>query len=325
MRALLLALFGMSLSAWAGDRTLVRPSSYSGMCDASGAVAVSSNLFLVASDEDNTLRLYRNDQAGAPIKEFNFNTFLALHGKSLEADLEGAAKIGARAFWIGSHGRNKDGKDRPNRCRFFATDIKVTEGEVTLSAVGQPCKTLLHDLISDPKFDQFRFAEAARRIPKEAGALNIEGLSATPEGHLLIGFRNPIPQGKALLIPLLNPNEVIAGKPARFDPAIQLDLGGLGIRDIAFHDGVYLIIAGSYHGGGKFRLYRWAGAGAMPEPVVVDHFQEYNPEAIVIYPEKGMQAIQILSDDGNRIMDGVPCKDLKDPGRQAFRSFWVVE
>jgi hypothetical protein len=325
MRALLLALFGMALPAWAGDPALTRTLSYTGMCDASGAVAVSSNLFIVASDEDNTLRLYRNDQAGAPIKEFNFNTFLDLHGKSAEADLEGAAKIGDRAFWIGSHGRNKDGKDRPNRCRLFATDIAVTNGEVTLSPVGQPCTTLLRDLINDSKFDQFHFAEAARRIPKEADALNIEGLSATPEGHLLIGFRNPIPQGKALLIPLLNPDEVIAGKPARFDPAIQLDLGGLGIRDITFHNGSYLIIAGSYHSGGKFRFYRWAGAGAMPERLRVEHFQEYNPEAIIVYPERGMQAVQILSDDGNRIMEGVPCKDLKDPGRQAFRSFWVVQ
>jgi hypothetical protein len=324
MRMLLLTFLGLSLSAWARDPALVRPSLYTGMCDASGAVAVSSNLFIVASDEDNNLRLYRSDQAGAPIKKFDFDAFLDLSRKSPEADLEGAAKIGSRAYWIGSHGRNSDGKNRPNRCRFFATDIQVTNGEVTLSAVGQPCKTLLRDLISDPKFDQFQFAEAARRAPKEAGALNIEGLSATPEGHLLIGFRNPIPQGQALLIPLLNPDEVITGKPARFDPAIQLDLGDLGVRDIAFHDGTYFIVAGSYHSGGKSQFYRWAGPGAKPERLAVNHFADYNPEAIVIYPQTGTREIQILSDDGTRIMDGVPGKDLKDPARQSFRSFWVI-
>ncbi|HEY5481214.1 MAG TPA: DUF3616 domain-containing protein, partial [Verrucomicrobiae bacterium] len=188
---------------------MVRPAHYSGMCDASGAVAVSSNLFVVANDEDNVLRLYRSDQPGQPVKQFDFNAFLEVQGKSLEADLEGAARIGDRAFWIGSHGRNKDGKERLNRHRLFATDISVNAGEVALTAVGTPYRLLLDDLLRDARFDQFHFAEAAHRAPKDPDALNIEGLSAMAEGQLLIGFRNPVPAGKALLIPLLNPNEVI--------------------------------------------------------------------------------------------------------------------
>ena len=68
---------------------LVGPMAYSGMCDASAAVAISSNLFVVASDEDNILRLYPSDRASGPLKEFDFNAFLELHGRSSEADLEG--------------------------------------------------------------------------------------------------------------------------------------------------------------------------------------------------------------------------------------------
>ena len=303
---------------------LVRPARYSGMADASGAVAVNSNLFLVADDEENRLRLYRSDQGGPPVKEFDMNRFLEVHGKSLEADLEGAARIGDRAFWIGSHGRNKDGKDRPNRCRFFATDIKLTNGEVTLTPVGKPCKDLLDALIADSRFAAFHFAQAAGRAPKETGALNIEGLSATPEGHLLIGFRNPIPEGRALLIPMLNPNDVITGKPPAFGPAIQLDLGGLGIRDIAWHEGTYVIVAGPWHGGGPFRLYFWKGPGALAEPVAVKHLNDYHPEAIVIYPGQGLNAIQFLSDDGKLELDGVSAREITDPSRKTFRSFWVV-
>src|SRR5690349_5322533 len=93
---------------------LIRPTRYPGMCDASGAVPVSSNLFLVASDEDNVLRLYNREQAGHPVKEYDYNQFLGVHGKSLEADLEAAARIGNRAFWMGSHGRNRVGKFREN-------------------------------------------------------------------------------------------------------------------------------------------------------------------------------------------------------------------
>ena len=326
MRALWLVLLATCLSVPAAEGLrITRPLPYSGMCDASCGVAVSSNLFVVANDEDNTLRVYRTDQPGRPVKEFDCNGFLDLQGKSLEADLEGAALIGTRAFWIGSHGRNKDGKVRLNRHRLFATEIGFTEGEVTLTPVGKPYKRLLDDLLGDSRFAQFHLEEAARHAPKEPDGLNIEGLSATPENHLLIGFRNPIPAGKALLIPLLNPNEVIEGRPARFDSAVELDLGGLAIRDIAWHGGTYLIIAGACDGGSHFRLYRWAGPGAKPELLRVNHLNDYHPEGLVIYPQLGIEEFQVLSDDGAALIDGCPCKDLKDSNRRTFRSFWVQQ
>jgi hypothetical protein len=318
-----LILLALSLCARAGDKSpLLRPTLYTGSADASGAVAVNSNLFVVADDEDNVLRLYRRDLGGPPVKEFDCNGFLEVRGKSLEADLEAGARIGDRAFWIGSHGRNKNGKDRPNRCRFFATDISVADGKVTLAPVGKPYKRLLQDLIGDSRFEQFHFAAAAHYAPKEEGALNIEGLSATPEGHLLIGFRNPIPEGKALLIPLLNPNEVVEGKNALFGPAILLDLGGLGIRDIAYHEGTYIISAGSYHGGGAFRFYRWSGTNA-PVRIEVNDLGDYHPEAIIIYPDKELREIQILSDDGKREVDDISNRD-RSMGERSFRSFWIA-
>jgi hypothetical protein len=313
-----------SLPSAVAPLRLVRPAQYTGMCDASGAVTVNSNLFIVADDEDNILRVYRADQPGGPVKQFDFNGFLEVHGKSLEADLEGAARIGDRAFWIGSHGRNKNGKERLNRHRLFATDIHEKDGDVSLIPVGIPYKRLLDDLLLDARFHEFHFEEAARHAPKEAGALNIEGLSATQEGHLLIGFRSPVPAGKALLIPLLNPNEVMEGKSGNFGSAVQLDLGGLGIRDIAWHQGTYLIIAGSSDGGHQFQLYRWTGPGKKPERLPVNHLNRYQPEALVIYPQLGLQEFQVLSDDGTFLIDGCPCKELKDPNRKTFRSFWVA-
>ena len=324
MRTTVLFFLVLSLCARAGEKSaLLRPTLYTGSADASGAVAITSNLFVVADDEDNSLRLHRSDRGGPPIKEFDCNAFLEVHGKSLEADLEAGARIGDRAYWIGSHGRNIHGKERLNRCRFFATDIRVAGGEVMLTPVGKPYKDLLDDLIRDPRFDSFHFADAAQLTPKAANALNIEGLSATPDGHLLIGFRNPIPQGKALLIPLLNPNEVVDGKTARFGPAILLDLGGLAICDIALYNGTYIISAGSYHGGGPFCFYRWSGIGTQPERLSVEDLGDYHPEAIIIYPDKGLREIQILSDDGKRVVNGVSNRDL--PMRlRTFRSFWLA-
>ena len=58
MRALVLFLLTFSLCARADDKiALLRPELYTGLADASGAVAISSNLFVVADDENNALRL----------------------------------------------------------------------------------------------------------------------------------------------------------------------------------------------------------------------------------------------------------------------------
>ncbi len=303
---------------------MVRPEQYSGMCDASAAVPAGTNLFIAASDEDNVLRLYSAEKPGPPLKRFDMNAFLQLQDKHLEADLEAAARIGDRAFWIGSHGRNRIGKERLNRCRFFATDITTTAGDVQLKPVGTPYKRLLDDLEADPRFQSFHLAEASLLPPKEPGALNIEGLAATPERHLLLGFRNPVPKGRALIIPMLNPDEVVQGKLARLGDPILLDLDGLGIRDMAFYEGTYVIIAGSYASGGPFEFYRWRGVGSDPQRVKIKHLNRYNPEAIIIYPDKGLREIQVLSDDGERLIDGVPGKLIKDPARQLFRSFWLT-
>lgn len=326
MRGFFFVLVCSLFSACAAEKLqIIRPVEYSGMRDASAAVAVSSNLFVAADDEHNVLRLYSAEHAGPPLKEFDFNAFLEVTAKSPEADLEGAALLGNRAFWIGSHGRNKNGKERSNRCRLFATDVKVVDGDVSLIPVGQPCKNLLDALVSDSRFAEFHLAEALTRAPKEEGALNIEGLSATPEGHLLIGFRNPVPNGKAGLIPLLNPNEVIEGKPPHFNMAIRLDLDGLGVRDMAYFHGSYFIIAGPWQAEGKFEFYRWAGGDTQPQRLPVKHLGDYHPEAIIIYPQRGFHEIQILSDDGNRPINGIPGKELGESRPNTFRSFWLLQ
>ena len=52
---------------------------------------------------------------------------------------------------------------------------------------------------------------------------------------------------------------------------------------------------------------------------------DYTPEAIVIYPQTGLRELQILSDYGNRAIDGVPGKEVTDRSKKKFRSFWVVQ
>jgi hypothetical protein len=294
------------------------------MCDASAGVPVSSNLFLVANDEDNWLRLYRTDGfAASPVQRFDLNPYLEVSAKSPETDIEAAALVGNRAYWIGSHGRNRMAKERDNRHRFFATDLTTnSSGTLSVQPVGRCCKNLLDQLIADPRYARFELDLAALRAPKDDEALNIEGLCATPEEHLLIGFRNPIPKGKALVAPLLNPEAVLQGQPARFDAPILLNLRDLGIRDLLCVKDTCWIIAGPPDGGKNFRLYAWKfGAAEDPKRIRIDDFDDYHPEAILHFPQAGPEQFLILSDDGTCLVNGIPCKELSNPAARSFRAF----
>src|SRR5689334_17038771 len=196
---------------------------YYGMCDASAAVALGTNFFVVANDEDNALRVYRRHPGALPAATVDLSRFLSVKGKSPETDIEGAAQVGNRIYWITSHGRNARGKDSPDRHRFFATDVIVSPDEVKLIPVGRPYTHLLLDFALDARLRRFGLIPASRVAPKEYGGLNIEGLTSMPDGALLLGFRNPIPAGKALLLPLLNPGGLLAGETARLGEAIELD------------------------------------------------------------------------------------------------------
>ena len=288
---------------------------YTGMSDASAGVALSERLFAVANDEDNTLRVYGRDRGGEPVFAFDLNPFLKPEKKEPEADLEDACQIGDRVYWVTSHGRSRKGKKRPSRQRFFATQFEVKDGNVEIGYVGQPYSRLLDDLCEEPSFARFNLKDAAKLAPKARGALNIEGLCSTPEGHLLLGFRNPIPEEKALVVPLLNPAEMIEGEKAKIGEPVLLDLGGLGIRSLERIGNEYLIVAGPYESGGTLRLFSWAGTGAEPQPVETEPFGDLVPEAIVVYPDTGEKRIQLLSDDGS--WTG------RTEGGESFRGFWV--
>lgn len=293
---------------------------FSGMCDASAAAAIDAERFVVADDEDNILRVYSR-KGGSALSEFDVSEFLGNQGKkkAKEADLEAATQLGDQVFWITSHGRNSKGKDKPERQRLFATKVQVNAGAVEITPVGQPYSSLLDDLLADKKLASYALADATELAPKADGGFNIEGLAATPEGHLLIGLRNPVPKGKALLIPLLNPLDVVQGKSAKLGAPVELDLRGLGIRSIERVGTRYVIIAGDTGEGGKTSaLFVWNGKDAAREISGVS-FKGLNPEGVAFHGADGAGEYFVLSDDGSRSVAGVDCKDLKDPAQKSFR------
>jgi hypothetical protein len=301
------------------------PFELQGFCDASAAVSIAPGTFIVANDEDNVLRVYQPSTSREPLYTFDLSSFLAVTTKNSEADIEGATRIADTIYWITSHGTNKDGKARLNRRRLFAINVKVSDGQIIVMPVGKPYADLVDDLSNSPELKIYALDVAATQAPKEQDALNIEGLAATPQGTLLIGFRNPIPEGKALIVPLENPLDVLQGSArAQLGHPILLALGGLGIRSIEYSESYhqYFIIAGPYAEAGDFKLYGWNGS-STDAPTVMDNIQftGLHPEAVVLYPEETNQ-IQVFSDDGGRTLQGMDCKDLPLT-QQRFRSLWV--
>ena len=144
------ALLAISLAAPANAQQIT---TFNGPCDASAAVALDANHFIVGSDERNTLHIYRQDQP-ASVATLNLANFLATAADE-ESDIEGAAAIGSRIYWITSHGRNSKGKARPSRQRFFATDV-VPSQPPTVKPVGRAYPDLLRDMLAADTLKPYR-------------------------------------------------------------------------------------------------------------------------------------------------------------------------
>lgn len=261
---------------------------YCEACDASAAARLeTSTFFAAATDEDNILRLFNRDRAGMPIQRLDVTKFLELDPEDPEADLEGAASLGPRIYWLGSHGRSRTGKKRPNRQRLFATAHEWDAYNARIRTVGKPYKHLLDDLLACEELAPFNLRQAEALAPQAEGGLNIEGLSKTPDGQLLIGFRNPIPDGRALLVRLTNPEAVVAGtERAKLRFGGHIDLDGRGIRAIEYVIAVrrYIIIAGPHDDRRDFAMFKWTGELDAPaEKLAVDELDTVVPEDMVFF------------------------------------------
>lgn len=295
------------------------------VCDASGAVPADPEgaSFLVADDEEAEclLRLYKTDQSGPPVARLHLKN-KKLAAPDAELDLEAAAWLGDRIFWIGSHSRDKKGKKQETRRRLFATTLR--DGK-TLRLDGEPYCDLIPDLkrlfsASGSPWDGFT---TDPKSPPKSGGLSIEGLAGSPEGELLIGLRSPLADRNAVIVTLRNPEEAIQGKEAAFAAPLALSLEGRGIRSLEYcHAGAcYLVLAGAAGAGGDFLLYRWDRRNAvsplldfasmkLPEGVA--------PEAMFLSPDGAR--LHVLFDEGNRLEDQTPCKKSK---RRSFRSVCI--
>ena len=169
-------------------------------------------------------------------------------------------------------------------------------------------------LLTNAALASLHLDTAAALPPDSKGGLSIEALAARPDGSLWIGFRGPLAKGKALLIPLLNPNAVLEGHAPQFGPPTRLDLGGRGLRDMAWTGSEWILVAGATGGDQKgTKLFRWNGEGSLPSALDLPGLKNLHIEAVAVPSEKPVRRLLLCSDDSN----------LTSIGTASFRSYWI--
>lgn len=314
---------------------------FTGSSDASAAVDVGGGYTVVADDESNVLRLYDRSVSGAPVRTWDFSSNI---GASKEIDIEGATRVGDTIYWTGSLGNNKDGEYKADRNTVFTTTV-TGSGASTVLAYGRSYKKLRDNLVAWDKANSNRFGFAAGtadgQIPKEINGFNVEGLEFAPGSTTTayVGFRAPLSPavtgGKALIVPVTNFDKVLSsGTAATFGTPIELDLGGLAIRDIRKNaSNQYLIVAGSWaadDNSDPYALYSWDGDPAHA-PVKRLDLPTSDPggwEAVVDVPDltvSGARA-QLITDDGSADLygDGTEAKDLTHDEWKKSRATWFT-
>ena len=321
--------------------------------DASTALDAGGGYYLVGDDEFNQPALYREGVSGPPVKTWNFDSLMGVADTS-QIDIEASARLGNTIYWLGSQGNNSTGDVKDNRAILFATTVTGTGASTELTFAGY-YKNLRNDFLAWDAANNNRFGfvagTAQGQIPKEANGYNIEGAEFAPGGSstLYVGFRAPVVNGQALVVPVTNLTSLISSSgevgSATFGTPFLWhltpsgytnpngDTSALTVREIRKNaDDQYLIIAGSFEevppapsGGAEF-LYTWDGSPAH-QPVltntVLPTIDAGSWESIVSVPDPLVDggALTMIQDDGDddNYGTGQEAKDL-DAGLQKDRA-----
>jgi Protein of unknown function (DUF3616) len=216
-------------------------------------------------------------------------------------DLEGLAVDHAgRVYVLTSHSRDDDGDEKKSRdkmARFRLDGDRIVEPVVVGGL--KAALAAAHPVL----------AAAAEVLDVKAdGGLNIEAIDISPDQQrLLIGFRSPLQQGRAIIASVDNPGAIFdAGASPSVSATLEtLDLAGNGIRGMAYLSALngYLIIGGpATRQQVQFELWFWSGErGAAARRVAVDGLPGFeHAEGISPATVEGAPMVIIVSDDGDR-------------------------
>jgi pSer/pThr/pTyr-binding forkhead associated (FHA) protein len=225
-----------------------------GVFEASGVVQVpgSDGIYFIDDSRPGEIVWMALDESGrqsGPVKPIEIGASVA--------DPEGLADGGSFFYVVGSQSHAEAGER--NALVRFALD----PANKTLIGHADVMSSLRDYLVENvPEL------KAVADVKGNQGGVDIEGVAYDSIGdRLMLGLRSPLANGKALIVPikLRDPRGAFSTENVvPPGPAIQVQLGGLGIRDIEFdaRSSNYFIIAGATaHGESPtFTLWEWTGA-----------------------------------------------------------------
>ncbi len=258
-------------------------------------------LVIVEDESSRALRVVEFLPDGS-ISENNLrNNFLLKSFNRKLSDLEGLAMDSSGYIYaITSHSRTEKGKRKKAReliLRFKIVGDKVVDIGIYTNLVNNLKRTgILDSVLGKINDKNINFDE-----------INIEALSFDKDQNkLFIGFRQPLIDGKSMLITITNPVGIFErNEQAKLSSkVVLLDLDGGGIRSLVYdtHLKGYLLsneVKGK-NGKLKSQLWFWKGnPNQVPERINLPGIIDLkNVESIAPVIVNGEQRILLLSDDG---------------------------
>ena len=273
-----------------------------GIYEPSAVQRLPDGRLLVAEDEhSHAFSIVSFDKSGNMVEDEAVDTRIIRGFKRKIGDLEGLALDDeGYVYAVTSHSRTREGLRRPERehlMRFRIQDNDVRE----LASFDN----LTDVLENSEQLHAMLTAKVGAKV--DFSTINIEGLAFDPNTkRLLLGFRKPEFNQKAIVAYIGNPKEVFTRKaqPEFVDVAV-FDIKGGGIRSLNYDPVLKTFIMTNEvkdeEGNKSSQLWTWSGSpDTQPKAVEVPHLRHMtNVEAIDSVVINGQPRIIMMSDEGD--------------------------
>ena len=261
----------------------------------SGATTMPDGKVLIVEDEsgENAVKLIELEDDGDVVEIGNLylpKKIKKIFKKDIE-DIEAMTSDGNTVYAITSHSLSRSRKVRASREQIIM--FKYEDGSIADFHSYGSLKADLHKEFSD-------FFETSVFSPTD---INIEGLSfESVSNTLIIGFRSPVVDGKAILVAIENAKEIfLDGKKPIFSKPIMLNLNGKGIRDLTYDtkkDGFWIIAGSSNNRDSKFELW-YLDRKSSKVSLVKNHPEiGYGEGITIINQDSNVPSLLIVQDNG---------------------------
>ena len=233
---------------------MYQKSKFYNIFEPSGATTLEDGRVLIVEDEkgDNNLKLLSINENGTITEDGKLHLTKELK-KVFKHDVEDIEAITSNQnniYAITSHSLNRNSQTKESREKMIMMTYNGTNIE----------KYYLYSHLKNDLY--YSFPNLFSHSVLKANDINIEGLVYDEkDDSLLVGFRSPLKDGKAIIIGIKNFKSMfLKQEKTLFTQATLLNLNGMGIRDISYDSqkkGYWIIAGSSQQRNGTFQLWFW--------------------------------------------------------------------